>query len=91
MATIAITIASIVALFIKNVEKSAAISSYLLFVMFVIVNICLIMIYNKGDKQEELKKSWTHHINKGKPILPTLGLITSLGMLIFGFHDVFLK
>lgn len=89
IATIAVALASILCLFIKNVEKTAAISSYLLFIVFIIVNICLIMLYNNEDKREKLKKSWTHGINQGKPILPTLGLLASLAMIIFGFHDVF--
>ena len=73
-------------LFFKDVEILASITSYLIFMIFCILNICLIYVYDNEQIQSKLKKNWTYTINQGKPILPILGLCISLGMLVFGAY-----
>ena len=87
VATVAIALISILTLCFKNVETLASITSYLMFVVFIILNFCLIYVYQDKDIQSKLKGGWTYSINQGKPILPVLGLVLSVGILSFGlFH-----
>ena len=86
-ATVAIALISILTLCFKNVETLASITSYLMFVVFIVLNYCLIYVYQDKDIQSKLKGGWTYSINQGKPILPVLGLVLSVGILSFGlFH-----
>ena len=84
VATVAIALISILTLCFKNVETLASITSYLMFVVFIILNFCLIYVYQDKDIQSKLKGGWTYSINQGKPILPVLGLVLSVGILSFG-------
>jgi len=84
VATVAIALLSILTLCFKNVETLASITSYLMFVVFIILNFCLIYVYQDKDIQSKLKGGWTYSINQGKPILPVLGLVLSVGILSFG-------
>lgn len=84
VATVAIALISILTLCFKNVETLASITSYLMFVVFIILNVCLIYVYQDKDIQSKLKGGWTYSINQGKPILPVLGLVLSVGILSFG-------
>ena len=84
-ATVAIALLSIFTLCFKNVETLASITSYLMFLVFIILNVCLIYVYQDKDIQTKLKTGWTYSINQGKPILPVLGLILSIIILSFGF------
>ena len=84
-ATVGIALLSIFTLCFKNVETLASITSYLMFLVFIILNVCLIYVYQDKDIQSKLKTGWTHPINQGKPILPVLGLILSIIILSFGF------
>ena len=87
LATVAIAILSILFLFLNDVEILASITSYLLFVIFIILNYCLIHAYQDEKVREKLKGGWTHPINQGKPILPVIGLSISIIMLVFSiFH-----
>tara|TARA_X000001036_G_C20692242_1_gene809794 strand:+ start:2452 stop:3669 length:1218 start_codon:yes stop_codon:yes gene_type:complete len=85
-ATICVAVCSILMLLFKDVEILASITSYLMFMIFCILNICLIHVYEKDEIQSKLKKNWTYTINQGKPILPIMGLCISLGMLGFGAY-----
>ena len=67
-------------------EILASITSYLLILIFIILNYSLIHAYQDEKVQEKLKGRWTHSINQGKPILPIMGLCISLGMLGFGAY-----
>ena len=87
IAIITIAFASILALNVKNVEKSSVISSYLFFIILTLVNLSLIIIYLKGDYKTELSKTWSNPINQHFPILPTMAFITSVGMIIFCFSQ----
>ena len=84
-ATVAIALLSIFTLCFKNVETLASITSYLMFLVFIILNVCLIYVYQDKDIQTKLKAGWTYSINQGKPILPVLGLMLSIIILSFGF------
>ena len=87
IATAAVAILSIISLLLNDVEILASITSYLLFVIFIILNYCLIHAYQDEKVREKLKGGWTYPINQGKPILPVLGLGISIVMLVFGiFH-----
>jgi APA family basic amino acid/polyamine antiporter len=88
-AIIAISIVSIFALLFKEVEVLASITSYLMFIVFSILNICLIRVYDNEEIQNKLKNNWTYKVNQGKPILPMLGLAVNLGMLGFGAYHHF--
>ena len=66
LATVAIAILSILFLFLNDVEILASITSYLLFVIFIILNYCLIHAYQDEKVREKLKGGWTHPINQGK-------------------------
>tara|TARA_B100001758_G_C18416506_1_gene620298 strand:+ start:5374 stop:6588 length:1215 start_codon:yes stop_codon:yes gene_type:complete len=90
-ATIVIALLSILMLVFKNVEVLASITSYLMFIIFAILNIGLIMVYYNEEVKSKLKNSWTYYINQGNPILPSAGLLISLGMLLFGLHQLHLK
>ncbi len=79
-----IALLSMLTLGIKNVETLASITSYLIFFVFIILNSCLIYVYQDKDIQSKLKGGWTYPINQGKPILPVLGLIVSVVLLSFG-------
>jgi len=79
-----IALLSMLTLGIKNVETLASITSYLMFFVFIILNSCLIYVYQDKDIQAKLKGGWTYPINQGKPILPVLGLIVSVVLLSFG-------
>ncbi len=87
VATVAVGILSIICLFFNDVEILASITSYLLILIFIILNYSLIHAYQDEKVQEKLKGRWTHSINQGKPILPVIGLSISIVMLVFSiFH-----
>ena len=83
-ATIIVSIASVLCLLVKDSEKLVKITTCLLFMLFAIVNACLIKAYYNNKTNAKLKTSWTNPINQGKPILPTISLLISLGILGFG-------
>ena len=60
-----------------------------MFIIFSILNICLISVYNNEDIQNKLKNNWTYKVNQGKPILPIIALAVNLGMLGFGAYHHF--
>jgi hypothetical protein len=68
------------------VEILASITSYLLFVVFIILNYCLIQAYQDENVREKLKNGWTYPINQGKPILPSIGLGISIIMLLISIY-----
>ena len=87
-ATIAISILSIIMLLFKDVETLASITTYLMFIVFILLNTGLITVYQDETVQDKLKDGWTYKFNQGKPILPTIGLVLSIGMLIISvFYD----
>ena len=86
LATIAVAILSILFLFLNDVEILASITSYLLFVVFIILNYCLIQAYQDENVREKLKNGWTYPINQGKPILPSIGLGISIIMLLISIY-----
>ena len=85
-AIIAVAVASIAMLVFKEVEVLASITSYLMFFVFSILNICLIKVYTNPEIQEKLKNNWTYKINHGLPILPSIGLFINLALILFGVY-----
>ena len=88
-AIIAISIVSSIALQFKEVEVLASITSYLMFMVFSILNVCLITVYDNEDIQNKLKNNWTYKVNQGKPLLPIIGLVLNIGMIGFGAYRYF--
>ena len=86
IATGLVAILSIVALYFKNIEKLAAISSCLIFLLFVILNAAIFLMYFDKEAKKRLEKSWTHPINNGMPILPAIAFIVSICILIVGCY-----
>ena len=78
-----ISILSILAVSIKNVDKTASITSNLFFIILIMINISLIKIYLKRENDEQLKKSYTWFINKDFPILPSISLCLNIFMIVF--------
>lgn len=83
---IAIALASIIALSIKNVEKSSVISSCLFFVILTLVNLSLIIMHFNKEYKNVFNTPWSGSINKNYPILPIFAFITSL--LMIGFCSI---
>ena len=80
-----ISILSILAVSIKNVDKTATITSYIFFMILILVNIALIKIYLERKHEEQLKESYVWNINKYFPVLPTLSLLINVFMLGYFF------
>tara|TARA_B110001452_G_scaffold267618_1_gene278512 strand:+ start:54 stop:1307 length:1254 start_codon:yes stop_codon:yes gene_type:complete len=85
IAIVAIALASIFALLIKDVEKSAAITNYFFFGILTLVNLSLIILHFNGKYKTEFGNTLFGGINKNFPITPILAFITSVGMIIFSF------
>ena len=83
-ASIIVAISSILCLLIKDSETLVKITTCFIFMLFAIVNACLIKAYYNDKTNSILKNSWTNPINQGKPILPTISLLLSLGIIVFG-------
>lgn len=71
------TILSIIALCIKNVEKAAVFTSCLFFLILILVNISLIYLHYDPKTKEKLNEVWSSKINKDFPITPVISIITS--------------
>ena len=60
-----------------------------MFMVFSILNVCLITVYDNEDIQNKLKNNWTYKVNQGKPLLPIIGLVLNIGMIGFGAYRYF--
>ena len=75
---IVVTLLSILALVIKTVEHAAVFTSYLFFVILILVNISLIYLHYKDDTKEKLNELWSSALNKHFPVTPLTSIITSI-------------
>ena len=66
-------------------DKTATITSYIFFMILILVNIALIKIYLERKHEEQLKESYVWNINKYFPVLPTLSLLINVFMLGYFF------
>lgn len=82
-----IAILSILCVSIKNVDRAASITSYIFFMVLILINIALIKIYLERKHDEQLKNSYTWNINKQFPILPVLSLLVNV--FILGYSITF--
>lgn len=82
-----VSIFSILALFVKNVEKSAAISNYFFFAILALVNLSLFILHFDEKYKTQFNNTLLGGINKEFPITPLIAFISSVAIIIFGIFQ----
>ena len=85
LSIIVVTLLSILALAIKTVEQAATFTSYLFFVILILVNISLIYLHYKKETKEKLNELWSSSLNKHFPVTPFTSIITSVLAILASF------
>lgn len=80
---IAVTIFSLLLLFINNLEKLAGLTCCVFFIVLAMVNLSLIKLYLDGNHKEELKKTFVGKLNNGIPITSTIGFVSCISLVMY--------
>ena len=83
VAIISVTLLSLLALVLKDVEKSAVFASYLFFIILALVNLSLMILHFQGKHEKEFGQTFTGKINKKFPIFPLVGFISCVGIMTY--------
>jgi len=86
IAILAVTLLSLLALLLKNVEKSAVFASWLFFAILALVHLSLMILHLQGKYEKEFEKTFTGKINKKFPIFPLLGFLSCVGIMTCCFN-----
>jgi basic amino acid/polyamine antiporter, APA family len=78
---LAVTFLSLLALSLKDVEKSAVIASWLFFIILALVNLSLIILHFQGKYKKEFGETFTGKINNKFPIFPLIGFTSCIGIM----------
>jgi len=78
---LAVTFLSLLALSLKDVEKSAVIASWLFFIILALVNLSLIILHFQGKYKKEFGETFTGKINNKFPIFPLIGFASCVGIM----------
>jgi amino acid transporter len=85
LSILVVTLLSILALIINSVEQAAVFTSYLFFIILILVNISLIYLHYKDDTKEKLNELWSSSLNKHFPVTPVTSIVTSIIALLSNF------
>ena len=78
---LAVTFLSLLALSLKNVEKSAVLASWLFFIILALVNLSLVILHFQGKYKKKFNETFTGKINNKFPIFPLVGFISCIGIM----------
>jgi amino acid permease len=78
---LAVTFLSLLALSLKDVEKSAVLASWLFFIILALVNLSLIILHLQGKYKKEFSETFTGKINNKFPIFPLIGFTSCIGIM----------
>jgi hypothetical protein len=71
----------LLALSLKNVEKSAVLTSWLFFIILALVNLSLVILHFQGKYKKEFGETFTGKINNKFPIFPLIGFASCVGIM----------
>ena len=78
---LAVTLLSLLALALKDVEKSAVFASWLFFIILAFVNLSLMILHFQGKYKKEFNQTFTGRINQKFPIFPLVGFLSCIGIM----------
>ena len=78
---LAVTLLSLLALAVKDVEKSAVFASWLFFIILAFVNLSLMILHFQGKYKKEFSQTFTGRINQKFPIFPLVGFLSCIGIM----------